>query len=92
MSKAILDIQKGDEITFVEYNSKKYIHTSTHSPFTTDNPATFFDDSGSGVLVDGDSNPIQDATVSQVHLSSLVVDFSDIIFKTDGKLFNAIVD
>lgn len=90
-SIATLSIEKGDTITLVEYNGKSYIHTSTHSPFTADSPATFFDDSGSGVLVNKDLNPIEDFSIIRVHLSSITVNNNDTIFKTDGKLFHAIL-
>ena len=92
ISTSVVDIEKGDTLTLVEYNEKTYIHTSTHAPFTSDSPATFFADNGSGTLVDGDENPIEDFSVVRAHLSSLVIDNKDVIYKTDGKIFNAIYE
>ena len=92
MSKSVLDIQKGDDVTFVEHGGKVYIHTATTSPFTADSPATFFADNGTGALLDGEGNPIQDMTATRVHLTSVVLDNNDVILKTDGKIFNAIFE
>ena len=93
MTKAQIDIQKGDEVSFVNYDSKTYILTgSVGFAFTNDSPAKFFKDDGSGDLVDANNDPITSIEVTRVHATTLIVDNEDVILKTDGKIYNAVIN
>lgn len=90
MATLVMDIQKGDAIEVVNYSSKRYLLATDIDPISTDDPAKYMVD-GVGEVFDGDNNPLQSIVGTQKHLTSFVLSVEDVIFRTDGKIFNAIV-
>ena len=90
MATFVVDIQKGDGIEVVFYDSKNYLMTTEINPLSTDVPAKYMKD-GVGEIFDAESNPLVSMEGTRLHLSSFVCDVDDAIFRTDGKIFNAIV-
>lgn len=91
MAKFVMDIQKGDNYSTVEYDSKIYI-LSDQAPFNYGTPLTLFKDDGTGTLVDSNNNPIEAVELISLHLKTYILDLSDIIFRTDGQIYHAVTD
>lgn len=91
MAKYGLGIDKGDNYSVLEYNSKAYIMDDL-APCSEPGAVTYYKDDGTGVLVDSENNPIQAVELTALHLKTFTLDSSDFIFSTAGKLFHAVTD
>lgn len=91
MAKFVMDIQKGDNYSVLEYDSKNYIMDDS-APFGEPGTITYFKDDNTGVLVNSENNPIEAVELTALHLKTFTLDSNDVIFSTAGKIFHAITD
>lgn len=89
MSKAVLDIQKGDNYNLINLEGKDYVATDKVAPFSAVEPVEYF-------TLDSESNqtPIscESHEATSLTLKSFIVDLGDTIFCTDGTIYHGITD
>ena len=89
MAKAVVDLGKGEAYKIFNLEGVDYVWTDSVEPLSNADPVEFF-------TMDAQSNTtpvVADVKDSKSELvKSFVVDLSDVVFCTNGKLYHAIVD